>query len=378
MPTNRGSDKMNYQQTVEEKIILHCCSLAIKNKPYAIFSSDQLNDIDYDRLYKECDEHRLLLLVYHFFIAKNKCYIPQPVIEKFYTNVKNIICSQLLLTNELLKICDFFEKDNIEYIVLKGPPLNQQIFAHQLLRYSGDIDLLVHPNNILSAHHSLRRLGYNSNLSEKKIAFFSKRKFFPGPKDAIYISKNSPFRVELHWKTEQIELIMPSNGYEWCDLIKIISFRNREIPVLTDEFNILYLCLHGAKHYWSRARWLLDIPLFLKNNKLNVEYLSRIASKKKLSHILIESLLLANKTFDLAENYMNYNLCQSFYFRQRIWIITHFRHLSKVQKTLLNVYNQLFLYPITNKFPLFIYTIIITFKNTLLFFLKKRNRSSRS
>ena len=67
---------------------------------------------------------------------------------------------QLLLRKHLLDIHDFLQERHIPYVVLKGIPLNQQLYGNKMLKYSGDIDILVDKKDFLAAHTCLLELGY--------------------------------------------------------------------------------------------------------------------------------------------------------------------------------------------------------------------------
>lgn len=355
-----------------EKVISYCAKLAIEKISSPVFSVEQINYVNFEELYQEAESSKLLLLVYNKFILPNKSHISSRHFNKFTLSAKKITCRHLQLTSELIKICDILAQNKILFVVLKGPVLNHQLYGSQIMRTSSDLDILVHPKDIQLAHKYLINAGYDCSRSEKEITAFSKRKFLPGAKDASYSTRNIPFRVEVHWKTGISELIMPEKYNDWHKVIKYISFQNKQLPVLVDELNLLYLCLHGAVHYWSRTMWLVDIPLFFSKCQINMGNLLNIAQQKQIHHIVIEAFIYAQNKFNLQSTYISPHNSKSLYLSHRIWIINCFNKFWSLPKKLLNLYNQAIFYKFsTSRLPMFIYYVMLHSKNIVLKSYKK-------
>ena len=79
------------------------------------------------------------------------------VLEKEYE--ENALRSEKYLS-AIQELAQQFTKNEIDFVVLKGIALSQQIYGSQYARISHDIDLLVHEKDIERADLLLRELGY--------------------------------------------------------------------------------------------------------------------------------------------------------------------------------------------------------------------------
>lgn len=75
-----------------------------------------------------------------------------------------------------------------------------------------------------------------------------------------FFNKQLKLCVEVHWvlmhalpvSDIKMEEIIAGNIME-------MSFAGRKFNVLTKEFELLFLLIHGSRHGWSRLKWLVDI-----------------------------------------------------------------------------------------------------------------------
>ena len=103
--------------------------------------------------------------------------------------------------------------------------------------------------------------------------------------------------VEIHWKLipnisvsgKIINAIIADNSQD-------ITFSGRKFTVLSKEFELLYLLLHGAKHGWSRLKWLVDIKDYpvmeIDDDKFNL-----LAHELQAGRIIGQSNFLLEKFF---------------------------------------------------------------------------------
>ncbi|PIQ44197.1 MAG: hypothetical protein COW05_00550, partial [Gammaproteobacteria bacterium CG12_big_fil_rev_8_21_14_0_65_46_12] len=183
---------------IEENLLWACCRKACGSTKEDAFFQDSLDQLDYQKLLFLAQEHRLLLIVNHYFIRVYKHTLNEETVSQFHAASKKIIFGQLQLSAELCKIQQSLLDVGVKHLFLKGPLLGKQLFGDTLLRYSGDIDFLVPPSEIEKAHICMTQLGYTTDCSIKTMHRYAKRKTL-GQKDTVYHHPGSPFRVELHW-----------------------------------------------------------------------------------------------------------------------------------------------------------------------------------
>lgn len=265
--------------TPEERVIRMCCRYALgymeasECLPYLKLSLDETQFLIL------LHEERILLLVYQVLSGDLKIYVSPQFIENLSLRVKSILSHQLALMALERDVDQAFNAKKIPYTFLKGPALNRMLWGRRMMRYSGDLDVLVSPKDILKANKVLGQLGYYSKVSFKKLGYYQ---FFYGLstyKDVSYWRKGFSKRIELHWKTYCVEFIFKKN--------------KAQSRLLDDQSYALYLCLHAAKHGWSRLIWLVDIIALLGVKKIDVMQLRAFAKTRHITPVVDEAILLA-------------------------------------------------------------------------------------
>ncbi len=183
----------------------------------------------------------------------------------------------------LLKICDQFAMDSILFCVLKGIPLNQRLYGDQLMRYSCDIDLWVHPESLEAAHLALLKLGFVSTTGFTPYSLQSIPAFMrPYMVDFLY--SNGQVVVELHLKFTVIHQF-PFTP-DWIEFVRIAD---RNVPVFIPEVEMLYLCLHAVKSSWKSLKWAVDLAQFSERIGYNEDRLHQMATRFGLTRVLAEA-----------------------------------------------------------------------------------------
>ena len=209
--------------------------------------------------------------------------------EQDIKNIKMILFNASTVnTNKLIMFSDVlkqFEEAGIECCVLKGESL-ARFYYEPAFRISGDIDVLVSPEN-----------------EEKAIAILRKNKFKVVPR-----SDGSPHDLCYHESMGRIELhvmlysdFMEDIWFDKCrDLIceqqvEVISSNGYSYRTLGITDGFINVFLHGVEHFLTDCmglRHISDILLYLVNNINDIDFkrvfdvLDRLKYKKFLDNIL--------------------------------------------------------------------------------------------
>ncbi|OGT32043.1 MAG: hypothetical protein A3E87_10890 [Gammaproteobacteria bacterium RIFCSPHIGHO2_12_FULL_35_23] len=284
---------INYwQNTDEEQLLIACCRKVVGNIDEAQFKGLAQKIFDAKKFFQLCQAHGLTVLVYKQFIYPYKKILPAVTVEIFESQTRKIILSQLQLTKVLLDIHRTLVAQGINYVSLKGPVLNQQLFGNEQTRYAGDLDILIVAKDLLKADECLKKIGYRSTMPNWSIRFYSEFYKLFARKDIIYRKENFKPRLELHWKTCPVEMIVNSPYFNWSTHTSFCLINNEALPVLSNYYNCLYLCLHAAKHHWSQLKWLIDIELFIQTQQLDWNQLLALAKQHALENVVEEARML--------------------------------------------------------------------------------------
>jgi hypothetical protein len=167
------------------------------------------------------------------------------------------------LTRELLEVLSVLEKSGVGALTFKGPVLAQQLYGHLSLREFLDLDILVAPTDASTVIALLSAKGFEPQftLTRRQFARFQAMRSQMG---LYHPAKN--VLVEIHWA-----LLTP--GYTFSpaaqivwESIQTVSIAGRAIQTFSPEIQVLFSCLHQAKHNWSRLGWLMDLAALIRQS----------------------------------------------------------------------------------------------------------------
>lgn len=344
-PEARVSAPLRFLDThfgsAEMDLLLACCRWLAGGMDDDGFLERVEAPFDENTFFNLCTEHRLVMVVHKVLIRRFGIRFSANFINRFERQSLQIAHSELKLGASMLEIHRVFSAAKIRHLFLKGPVLNRILFGEEMLRYSRDLDVLIEPQNLIEADAHLREAGFHPTE-------FSGKSVLPSPvrrihrKDITYL-KNG-IALELHWKTDHVETIVKPALFDWRNQISYCRFQNESLPILPDLHYCLYLCLHAARHDWSRLRWLLDIPLLMQKRGIERDELLALADHHGLRNPVQEALGLSKRLFKLESGNCGLDPTGNFLsFARRHWIIHNIR--SPKLQTLALVYRKGFLYP---------------------------------
>jgi hypothetical protein len=180
----------------------------------------------------------------------------------------------------------------------KGPALALQLFGNVALRQFSDLDLLVHPRDVLRARDLLLRDGYEPlpPLTAGQQALLLRTQC-----NLPFSREQKRMIVELHWKVSAPSFARPFETEDfWSRLVDgKLETTNIKLPAAEDL--LLALCIHGSKHLWERVAWIADIAgLISSKEELNWEELISRARSTGSERMLLLGLQLAERLLEVS------------------------------------------------------------------------------
>jgi len=189
--------------------------------------------------------------------------------------------NNLQFLGELTKITCTLESIGIKHLCLKGPVLGLELYDSISYRESCDLDILVGIEQTPLAIEALQDIGYTP-IEPKSL--LSSSKYTSVAKDILLQNSKNGVIVELHWRLAKRGLNSYIDDLEflWQSKHSYIQYENHQFASLESTDNLIYLCVHGNLHAWSRLSWLCDIDQLIK--KADIEW-NRIdlASRRNIS-----------------------------------------------------------------------------------------------
>jgi Uncharacterised nucleotidyltransferase len=246
-------------------------------------------NIDWDEFLALAIHHRIFCVLYKKIKHAKSPYIPDFVVEKLEILYKRNIFKMLQLSAELETVNKIMIHEKIKLLLLKGPALAKSLYGDISLRTSSDLDILVPIGDLQKVEQHLQNEGYVKNdyfqsvLNDWKWRHHHVTFFHP--------IKN--VKIEIHWRLNPGPASEPSFDELW-ERKKLIKLTSTPLYLLGNEDLFMFLASHGARHGWSRIRWLLDINEILKKDHLDYKSLKMISEKHKSTHLLGQSIRLTS------------------------------------------------------------------------------------
>jgi hypothetical protein len=265
-----------------------------------ILSIEDLESIQ--RNFKECSEstdwdlfmelaihHRVFPVLINKIKKSNLTIIPQNVIQEMQQIYTMNTFKMLQFTGEMDLVSQLFIQNKIRLIFLKGPILGADLYGDISLRSSADLDFLISINDIEQAEELLTKQGYIKDDYIQTVLNDWKWRHH----HVTYFHPQKEIKLEIHWRLNPGPGKEPSFNELWGRK-RVSSLTNTPIYYLGKEDLFLFLVSHGARHGWSRLRWLLDIKQLLKQ-QIDWAELTKLLKEFQYHRIGEQSLVLVSQ-----------------------------------------------------------------------------------
>jgi len=207
---------------------------------------------------------------------------------------------QLTTIKTFLFVTDLLKQNEILFTCLKGPLLSYRIYHDPTIRISHDIDLLIDVEMINPVMSILTGNGYQLT----KGVFWPQKKaqqemYINAVHHLSFLNRELGSCVEIHWVLMHN---LPVSNKKQRQIIAgnltRIEFCGRTFTVLTPEFELLYLLIHGARHGWNRLKWLVDIHDYPVDQLDHLQF-NKLTRQLKAGRIIGQVNVLLDKFFEM-------------------------------------------------------------------------------
>jgi hypothetical protein len=213
---------------------------------------------DWDAFLRWTQRHRVLPMVFKNLRRAAWDVLPDTVQAFLDGEYRRNSFRSLVLAGETVRLIRLLAQNGVAAIPLKGQVLALQVYGDLSSRHAGDIDLLIGPQNIDQADEVLHGQGYR--LINPHLVCTPLRKRFTRRRihHYHYSSSANRIQVEIHWLMSAVFRLPFQFDRLWSQG-EHFSFTGDALTVLPGVNNMIFLCIHGATHGWSRLKWLCDI-----------------------------------------------------------------------------------------------------------------------
>ena len=248
---------------------------------------------DWDSLLHLAREHRVSPMLFSRLVDMAPV-VPPAVQEQLRAEYHRNVFHNLANAKELIGLLHVLDREGIPAMPFKGVVLGASIYGDLTTRPAGDVDLLIHYRHLLRATAVLLEMGCelttpvraNGEPADPHLYEYH----FERPADGMVIELR--WRFELTYSRFRRDL-----GMDWVwPRRRIAILAGAVVPNIDPEITLLMLCMHGAKHAWSRLIWICDVAQLLTTfPDLDWKEVIREAKRSGLWRTLAVGVLLAQR-----------------------------------------------------------------------------------
>ncbi|MCP3030072.1 nucleotidyltransferase family protein [Halobacillus sp. A1] len=248
--------------------------------------------VNWDLFIKQTRHHRIYPFLYKRLQWCDPSEIPEYVLRTVEADYKRNIFLMLRLSGEMQQLSCQFMNQGIPLLFLKGPVLAAELYGDVSLRTSNDLDVLVQIEQLPLAEKLLTKLGYQKDDYIQTILNDWKWRHH----HITYTHPVTKVKVEVHWRLNPGPAKEPGFEELWARK-RMSSVTRQPIYMLGEKDLFLFLISHGARHGWSRLRWLLDVHQLLEKHTQwarKMEFLGKYGYR----HVGLQAIELSTELFD--------------------------------------------------------------------------------
>jgi len=252
--------------------------------------------LDWEEYLRLVDRHRTPPLSWAALRRVPRLEIPELVQQELHKRSK--VCQMQAIRHAMLltEALKAFNRVGIKAMPLKGPLLSLQLYGDLGIRQSHDLDLACSPEDIPQARVCLEALGWRLEESAASLTSRQWQSLLRFEHHLMFAHSHKDAFLELHWRdlcetTEQASLRWArSSTSVWQGCV---------YQVMQPADLVLYLCNHGGRHAWFRAKWLGDLARLRTGEE--IDWALCLEHARKLGHerVLLPSLLLLKEVYGL-------------------------------------------------------------------------------
>jgi hypothetical protein len=247
-----------------DEFVLLCVLAGVELSPERLdrIANWDLAALDWSEVLRFAEQHGVLPLAARNLMEHARGLPPEverTLRSAYETNLRR----SLWFTAELARIMEQFERGQLRAIPYKGPALAQSLYRDLGLRSFVDLDFLVSPADFERAKRALAGIGYRPSADPTPAI---ERLWLRTGYECSFDSAAGKHLVELQWALIPHFYAVDLGVEDLLARAGRTVVGGREVPCLSPEDSLLVLCLHAAKHLWTRLIWLADIAETLRSH----------------------------------------------------------------------------------------------------------------
>jgi len=273
----------------EWSLLRAACSEIAEEKTARLRSLSR-KPIRWKLLFDLADRNGTLPLLYQA-LSSAADIVPAGELSLLQQRYQSNLHKALFLSRELIRIHDRLSELGLAAMPYKGLALAEMIYGDIALRQSGDIDLLIRPEDFPLVREAMRELGYTPHLN---LSPAEERAYLKSGYECAFDGAAGPNLLEVQWAIQPRFYAVDFDMNGLFQRAVNVTVAGHPVKTPSPEDLLLVLSAHAAKHVWGRLIWLCDIARLMAQPALNWNEIGPRARSLGLVRILRVTMLLAN------------------------------------------------------------------------------------
>ncbi|HTC63017.1 MAG TPA: nucleotidyltransferase family protein [Candidatus Saccharimonadales bacterium] len=252
------------------------------------------NRLDWSEAMAVAEHHRLSPTVYEMVANAARDLVSPAQLNALREATTRSTTSSMVLLHELLRLQQLFEGAHLLIIPYKGPILAWIAYGSFVRREYSDLDFVVEQKFIPEVVSLLKVSGYSPQFDLREV-HDGKKESAPG--QYSFLSNPQKILVEIHSERTLRYFPKPIDFQVLASRSMIVEIGGQRLRTFSVEDTLVMLCVHGAKHFWERLNWVLDIAKLATVQEVNWPLALEIAGEMESTRVLLLGLYLAHDLF---------------------------------------------------------------------------------
>lgn len=246
--------------------------------------------LNWERILSKAHNHGVILLLYKKLKNLKQQVAPSEIMASLKAFYNNNAIRNLRMGQKLIKLINILSTEKIDAITFKGPCLAIRAYKDLSMRTYCDLDIYIRKEDFERVYDLLELYGYKSHFPHIKK---TKKLWKRTGRDFLFLDKTIfyDFHQRITQGSKQFQITE--------DIWKNTSFttiNSCKVKVLSSEYTVLALCIHGAKHNWLHIKLITDIAFFISSNR-DLDWSLIISKAKNMGclNITLAGILLSNE-----------------------------------------------------------------------------------
>jgi len=288
----------------EWRFLVRCLAMQLGPDNDVAASMPDAADLSWDTILQLAEANRVVPLLSAAVLGNRAKGVGPEAAADLKNRLRHVARRGMFFAMELRNVLASLRQAGIRCIPLKGPVLTVGSYQKLGLRDFDDLDLLVAPAEVTRAVVVLEKLGYGGwDIPEQRVACH-----LSSESEHNLVREDGAVTLDLHWAVGRKYFTIPLDFEELWRRTTRTKLIGADVPDLSAEDAVLFLCYHGGKHLFGRLSWVCDVAATIAAHpNLDWDALLTRATQMGARRLLLLGLRLAH---DLLESNLPIRLRQ--------------------------------------------------------------------